>query len=367
MKIIAISAVPFVLPYCKPFHMASGDVTEAAHVLIQVHTNEGMTGVAEAVSRPMIYGESQESIVAAVRHWFEPALLGRDPLRTEAVQHALASVAGNETCKGALDIALHDIRGKAAGAPTWQLLGGADRSLRVTRMLSMNEHAAVVDEAANAAENLGVTSFKVKIDNDVAAGVRLLGALRERLGPASVLYVDANQSLSLSNALTFLREAEPLGLAFAEEPVSSDDLPGRGRIAATSPVPIMADESARTVQGAGRQLTAGSARAISIKTARTGYTESARILGLAQGLHAQTVIGSQGDSALGAITSATFGTAFSATSRQPAEVDYFLGLRDQIVANVPTINDGLLRVDDAIPGNGAVVDEDKLEHYRTDH
>lgn len=367
MKIISIEAIPFVLPYRKTFHMATGDVTEAAHVLLRVHTDEGLTGVAEAVSRPMIYGESQQSIAAAVRHWFEPALLGADPCNVEQAQWVLATVAANETAKGALDIALHDIRGKADGRATWQLLGGAHRSLRVTRMLSMDTTEAVVAEAVEAHESLGVTSFKVKIDNDVAAGVALLGTLRERLGPTAMLYADANQSLTLTNALRFLRETEPMDIAFLEEPVSGEDVVARARIAAASPVPVMADESARTVTQAGRQLTAGSARAVSVKTARTGYTESARILGLAQGLHCHTVIGSQGDSALGAITSATFGAAFSATSREPAELDYFLGLGDQIVANVPTVEGGLLHIDDAIAGNGVRLDEDKLAHYRIDH
>jgi L-alanine-DL-glutamate epimerase-like enolase superfamily enzyme len=366
MKIISIEAIPFVLPYRKPFHMASGDVTEAAHVLVRVRTDEGLAGVAEAVSRPMIYGESQESIVAAIRRWFEPALLGADPFNVEHVQRALATVAANETTKGAVDVALHDIRGQAVGRATWQLLGGAQPSLRITRMLSMDTTAAVVAEAVEAAESLGVTSFKVKIDNDLAAGVKLLGTLREQLGPATILYADANQSLTLSNALRFLRETEPMDIAFLEEPVSGEDVTARARIAAASPVPIVADESARTVTEAGRQLTAGSARAVSVKTARTGYTHSGRILGLAQGLHCRTVIGSQGESALGAITSATFGAAFTATSREPAELDYFLGLGDQIVANVPTISNGLLHIDDTTAGNGVQLDEDKLAHYRTD-
>jgi L-alanine-DL-glutamate epimerase-like enolase superfamily enzyme len=367
MKIRAIEAVPFVLPYAKPFHMASGEVTEAAHVLIRVRTDEGLDGVAEAVSRPMIYGESQESIVAAVRRWFEPALLGTDPFDVERLQGVLGAVAANETVKGALDMALHDIRGKAAGLPTWHLLGAAARSLRVTRMLGMGSPQAVVDEAAEAAERHGITSFKVKIDNDVETGVRLLGALRERLGADAVLYVDANQSLTLDNALEILPRIEPFGISLLEEPVPADDVVARARIAAATRVPILADESARSVEEAGRQITSGSARAISIKTARTGYTRSTRIIGLAQGLHARTVIGSQGDSALGAITSATFGAAFAATSAEPAELDYFLGLRDQIVANVPVISGGRIGIDETVTGNGVRLDEDKLAHYRTDH
>lgn len=366
MKIVSIEAVPFSLPYLEPFRMASGEVLEAAHVLIRVHTDEGLTGVAEAVSRPMIYGESQESVVAAVRYWFEPALTGADPFNVEHAHQVLASVAANETAKGAIDIALHDIRGQAAGRPTWQLLGAAQPGLRVTGMLGLGSTEAVVAAATQARESYGITSFKVKIDADVTAGLNVLGALRDRLGPDAVLYADANQSLRADSAVRFLRGAEEIGLAFLEEPVPGDDVTGRARVAAASPVPVMADESARTVAEAGRQLTSGSARAVSVKPARTGYTQSARILGLAEGLHCRTVIGSQGDSALGALTSATFGAAFTSTSREPAELDYFQGLRDQVVANVPTITDGWLRVDDSLAGNGVRVDEDKLAHFRAD-
>jgi L-Ala-D/L-Glu epimerase len=366
VKIISIEAIPFALPYRKPFRMASGEVAEAAHVLIRVRTDEGLSGVSEAVSRPMIYGESQESIVAAVRQWFEPALVGADPFNVEHAHRVLASVAANETAKGAVDIALHDIKGRAVGRPTWQLLGGAQPALKVTRMLGMDIADAVVAEAVEANQSFGVTSFKVKIGNDVGAGVQVLSALRDRLGPAVTLYADANQSLTVSNALRFLRETEAIGLTLLEEPVSCEDVAGRARVAAASSVPVMADESARTVTEAGRQLTSGSARAVSVKTARTGYTQSARILGLAEGLHCRTVIGSQGDSALGAITSATFGAAFTATSREPAELDYFLGLRDQIVTNVPTISNGLLYIDGTLPGNGVQIDDDKLAYFRTD-
>lgn len=365
MKIRAITAVPFVLPYLKPFHMANGTVTEAAHVLIRVETDEGVTGVAEAVSRPMIYGESQASIVEAVRAWFAPALVGLDPFETEAAQRILRSVVGNETAKGAIDLAMHDLRGIALGQPTWRLLGAASDSLRVTRMLSMGTVGAVVGEATGAREDHGITSFKVKIDADPGESVALLRALRAELGEDATLYVDANQSLTAESALQTFERIRDLGIEFVEEPIPANDVVGRARLAAAGAT-IMSDESARTVEDAALQLTAGSARALSIKPARTGYTESARVLGLARGLHARTVIGSQGDSAIGTVTSATFGAAFDATAREVAELDYFLGLRDQLTAEPPRIEHGRIAVNTSRPGNGVLIDEQKLDHYRND-
>lgn len=366
MRIRAVTAVPFVLPYLKPFHMANGVISAAAHVLIRVETDEGLTGVAEAVSRSMIYGESQASIVEAVRSWFAPALIGLDPFETEAAQTVLRSVAANETTRGAIDIALHDLRGKAVSEPTWRLLGAAAQSLRVTRMLSMGDLPSVLAEATAAKTEYGIGSFKVKVDADFDASIVLLRALRRELGDSATLYVDANQSLTAAVVIGGLARLEELGIEFLEEPIAETDLVGRARIAAAASVPIMCDESARTVESAAVQLTAGSARALSIKPARTGFTESARILGLARGLHARTIIGSQGDSAIGTITSTTFGAAFSATAREAGELDYFLGLADQIVTTAPEISNGLIHVNQVAPGNGVEIDEQKLAHYRID-
>jgi L-alanine-DL-glutamate epimerase-like enolase superfamily enzyme len=78
------------------------------------------------------------------------------------------------------------------------------------------------------------------------------------------------------------------------------------------------------------------------------------------------VIGSQGDSAIGTITSAAFGAAFEATAREAAELDYFLGLRDQLVTTSPVIANGRIAVDPQTAGNGVEIDPEKLSHYRID-
>ena len=61
MKINRIEAIPFAIPYRKPLRFASGEVHVAEHVLVRVHTDDGVVGVAEAPPRPFTYGETQAS------------------------------------------------------------------------------------------------------------------------------------------------------------------------------------------------------------------------------------------------------------------------------------------------------------------
>lgn len=72
MKITQIEAIPFAIPYIKPLKFASGEVHVAEHVLVRVHTDEGVVGVAEAPPRPFTYGETQASIIAVINGIFAP-------------------------------------------------------------------------------------------------------------------------------------------------------------------------------------------------------------------------------------------------------------------------------------------------------
>jgi L-alanine-DL-glutamate epimerase-like enolase superfamily enzyme len=58
VKITQVEAIPFAIPYVKPLRFASGEVHTAEHVLVRVHTDDGVTGVAEAPPRPFTYGEN---------------------------------------------------------------------------------------------------------------------------------------------------------------------------------------------------------------------------------------------------------------------------------------------------------------------
>jgi L-alanine-DL-glutamate epimerase-like enolase superfamily enzyme len=128
----------------------------------------------------------------------------------------------------------------------------------------------------------------------------------------------------------------------------------------------MADESVPTVADAARELVSGSARALSIKTTRTGFTESARLVALAGALGARTLLGSQADSMVGSAASLAFGSAFPKVASEPGELDYFNVFTDHLVTDELVVQKGVL-IPSELPGIGVEIDEDKLNHYRIDN
>ncbi|MFE7421986.1 mandelate racemase/muconate lactonizing enzyme family protein [Rhodococcus sp. NPDC057529] len=346
--------------------MIAGDLLRAEHVLVRVHTDDGLVGQAEAPARPMFYGESLASIVAAINDWFAPVIVGKDPFAVQSIRRHLDRVVANNTAKGAIDMALHDLRGKAVGLPVRMLLGGSAEPLRVTHMLGLGDPAAVADEAADAQATYGASSFKVKVghreDSDLDCVTRVRGAV----GEDATIYVDANQAYEPEDAIRILaRMRDVAAISWVEEPTPAADFLGRRRVANALPIPILGDESCPTVGDVAREVVGGAARYISIKVARTGFTASADIVALVTALGGRVLIGSQGDSGIGALCGLAFGSALPAAAALPAELSYFHRLSDDLLCTPPQITGGYLHPGDA-PGIGIEIDDDKLDFYRVD-
>ena len=102
---------------------------------------------------------------------------------------------------------------------------------------------------------------------------------------------------------------------------------------------------------------------MSVKTARTGFTESRRILDYCLGRHTAVLLGSQYETGIGALATAAFAAAFAHTAPWPAELANIFDLEDDLLAEPLRISGGRFCVPDA-PGVVTEIDEDKLAHYR---
>lgn len=366
MKITRVEAIPFAIPYTKPLRFASGEVHVADHVLVRVHTDDGVVGVAEAPPRPYTYGETQASVVAAVRTLFGPVVEGLTLLQREEAMVRMERTIGNPAAKSAVDMAIWDALGKSLDLRVTDLLGGYTDTLRVSHMLGFDTPAAMVAEAERMRDTYGITTFKVKVgrrpwrlDTDVVR------ALREGLGEGVELYVDGNRGWSAAESAQAMRAMADLDLLFAEELSPADDVLGRRWMVDQVDVPYIADESATTPAQVTRELLGGSATAISIKTARTGFTRSQRVHHLAEGLGVEVVMGNQIDGQVGSACSVAFGAAYPLTSRRAAELSNFLDMSDDLLTEPLRITSGELAVRPG-PGLGIEIDADKLAHYRVD-
>jgi len=366
MKIVSVRAIPYAIPFSRPLHFASGSIDLADNVLVQVTTDDGVVGMAEAPPRPYTYGETQVSIVGVIEKLFAPAVEGLTLLDRVVVRARLGRTVGNPTAKAAIDMAMWDAWGKTIGQPVHELLGGYADRLRVSHMLGFEAPEIVADQAIELRETLGITSYKIKVGRQpVDLDVAVCRAVRKAVGDDAEIYIDGNRGWTAPQAAEAVRQLEGVGLSRVEELCRADDVMGRRWLVSQCPVPFVADESAPTPADVTRELMAGAATGVSIKTARTGFSDSLRVAHLAEGLGVETVIGNQIDGQVGTACSLAFGASQAWTARNSAELSNYLDMSDDLLTEPLTIVDGAMHV---LPGTGLgiEIDPDKLSKYRTD-
>lgn len=367
MRIASVTAIPYAIPYLKPLEFASGSISVADNVLVMITTEGGIIGFAEAAPRPYTYGETQSSIVAVIEQIFGPAIIGLSILEREVVRARLARTVWNPAAKSAIDMAIWDATGKALLTSVHGLLGGFAPRIRVSHMLGFQEPQAVAAEAVALRETLGINSFKIKVGRrPISQDIAVCEAVRDALGPDAELYLDGNRGWTAAESLDAIRRLDGVGLNRVEELCPADDVIGRRWLVSHCPVPFVADESVVTPADVTREILSGSANMVSIKTARTGFSDSLRVSHLAEGLGVAAVMGSQIDAHLGTICSLVFAASQETTSRSAAELSNYLDLSDSLLEEPLKIVDGEMWVPDG-PGLGVSLDAEKVERYRTDN
>lgn len=362
MKILDIVATPFRLPMHRVLKFGNGQLTHKEHVLIEVLTEEGITGIGEAIPRTMVYGETTGSVLAALEHVKE-LVCGQEIGYGSWLHQKLRHLENNNTVRGALDIALADATARHLGTSCWRLLGGdgAGATVTATALLSIGTISELIAEGQSYADRYGVRSFKLKVGLDVRSDIERCMAFREAF-PDSFLYVDANHQYSSAQAREFLRGTADVGLAWIEEPSDTRAGLGRKASAAASPVPVLADEGAQDALSACRELVDGHADMVSVKVARTGLAGSRDILSSVTALGGDVVIGSQGDSAINTYAGLQFAALSTAARRYPAEVMSFLDTTEAITTQSPVVDQGKLAIPDE-PGLGFSIDHDRLKRF----
>ena len=227
----------------------------------------------------------------------------------------------------------------------------------------MNTFEAMVYEAVERHQE-GFKGFKVKVGMNPAQDLELIKTLREKLGENVLLYVDANQAYSTQEAIDTLGAMQEYGLAMAEEPLPVWNWRGRLKLAERLSIPIMGDESVFTVHDVAREIELGVLGVIMIKTPRTGYYQSRKIVQMAEQAGIECLVGTQAESTVGTLPSAHFAAAFNNIT-YPSEQALFLALKDSLIQEPIRIVDGAIELPDT-PGFGNEIDEAKLKKYRVD-
>ena len=367
MKVKRVEPIAVSFPMKKPVFMAGIEIRQADNVLVRIESDDGVVGWGEAASAPTMTGETVESMMAAVGY-LAPAVEGRPAEDIAGTLRAMATrMYANNAAKAAIEMALHDLLGRATNQPAYALLGGKRRSrMAILGVISTGELASDLREAARKkAEGYSAFKIKVGIDRPLVDGERTRRVC-ELLGRDALISSDANQGWSAEEAVQYVRAVADAGLDFFEQPVHADDIAGMAAVAAAAPaIAIGADESIHSLEDIRRHHARGAARGVSLKTIKLGgmrgVMEAGRLceqLGLNVNVAAKTGESSIACAAATHVAAALPQIAWGLTLSNE-------GLADDATARPIRIEHGHVEVSDR-PGLGIDVDEDRIRRYRRD-
>jgi D-arabinonate dehydratase len=226
-----------------------------AKIVLDVQTNEGIHGVG------LGYINFDAATTIQAFKATESVVVGKNPLENEAIFNDLfwkfrgARKGFAFNVISALDIALWDIKGKVAGMPVYQLLGGRERKIPIYASGGWTSYTTreLVDEAVTAVK-AGYKNIKMKVGYDCGHSpkedIKRVAIVREAVGDNIGIMIDANNVWNAGTAARFIQEVEQYDLIWFEEPTIADDYEGLAYVRSKCNVPVATGEHEFTRYGA---------------------------------------------------------------------------------------------------------------------
>jgi L-alanine-DL-glutamate epimerase-like enolase superfamily enzyme len=343
------------------------------NVLIRVRTGDGVEGAS-------LVGIGSPAAVDIVAQHLAPLLIGRSAFDVEQLWERMFRSTVNIGRKGlvleaisAIDICLWDIKGKILGQPLYNLLGGRVRD-RIRAYVSQSyalEDLGRVREEATAYVEEGFTALKMRFGYgpaDGRAGMRanreLVETVRKAIGPDVELMADAYMGWDSSYAIAMLRRLEDLDLAWVEEPLLPDDVPGYRRLRSSISTPIAAGEHEFTRWGFRELIERQSVDVLQPDVNRMGgITEALKVWALASAYGLPVVPHSPQSHNAHLIISHLNSPLIEYFPRGALRTGYLL--YQELFDGEPDAAAGYVELSDR-PGLGITVNEDVLGNLRAD-
>src|SRR5258705_2964589 len=183
---------------------------------------QGLSGWGEIRPVNPFVGETAASMFTCLRDFYAPLCIGRDALQIEDIlRHCELQLPKNPAALAVVDMALHDLVGKALDVPAHVLLGGACKDrIAMEWSLGLADEKNMIEEAVMAIEKYGVKYLCVKVGPamQIDADVRVVSEVRKALGPDIFLGVDANTTYDRVSAVKLVERLADVGLTYFEQP-----------------------------------------------------------------------------------------------------------------------------------------------------
>lgn len=373
MRITDVEVIPLRIPQHN-VHIADGIQDD---VIVRVHTDEGISGLGEADSSPLVV----KAIVEAWPSWprcrgLRDIVVGEDPFNVEMLWERMTYgtlwLGRNGVAQqaiAAVDMALWDIVGKASRQPVHALLGAAYRTeVPVYASTLFTQDPAEMTDVGQRYVGQGFKAVKFgwgPMGRSLAGDVALVETARRAIGDDTALLVDAGCPFKAREAIQRVHAFAPYQPFWFEEALEGDDLDGYRRLSrAAGDIRIATGEQESALPAFEALITQGEVDIIQPDIARAGGpTECRRIAQMAARHHRLCVFHAWKS---GILVAATLHLA--AIVRDIPFVEYTVSespLRRELTHVATNLRDGIATIPQT-PGLGVELDEEVLERYRMD-
>jgi L-alanine-DL-glutamate epimerase-like enolase superfamily enzyme len=336
MKIKEIKIGKVSIPLKKPFKTALREVNSAEDIIIKVVADTGEIGYGNAPPTAVITGDSQDSVIAAIRDTIGPKIIGMEVDNLETIMTIIdGAMLNNHSAKAALDIAVHDLFGKLYGIPLYKLFGGYRNVMTTDLTISVNAPEEMVRDSLEAMAE-GYTELKLKVGTDVEMDMKRVKAIRQAVGSDVKIRLDANQGWLPKEAVRIIRKFEDMGLdiELIEQPVKAHNFEGLKYVTDNVETNIMADESSFGPYEVFTLLAMRACDLINIKLMKAGGLHNAiKIANFAETMGVECMMGCMLESKVGITAAASIAGAKKIITKTDLDAAVLLA-EDPIIGGV---------------------------------
>ncbi len=336
-----------------PYTIAYESVSQTTNFILKLETDTSLQGHGCAAPDFHVTGETVEEVELAISKVVIPYLEGKDPFTYVLLLEELKQkLEGKASTLAMVDMALLDLISRKAEVPLYQFLGGYKPSMPTSITIGI---LPIGDTLKQAAEFVAAGFFilKVKGGKVLEEDVEKMLKLREAF-PGILLRFDGNQGYTVAQALDFVQRTTKAGIEIFEQPTLVQGDESLGEVTRQVALPVMADESIKSLADAFRLARHERIDMVNIKLMKVGgIIEGMHINSVARSANLEVMAGCIDECGLG--ISAGLHFALSRPNIQYADLDGHLDLLEDPFGKLFQINKGVLFPADS-PGLGPMPD-----------
>ena len=341
MKITAVEYFRLDMPLAIPYTIAYEKVTKTTNIILKLSTDKGITAWGCAAPDKEVTGETPEEVIANIEQVVVELLIGQSPFQIARFTHQLKKLLpGSSSTLAMVDMALYDLLARKAKLPLYQLLGGYRHEITTSITIGILPLAQTIEQAGYYLKK-GFSVLKLKGGLNLNDDIEKIMKLREKHGNEFLLRYDANQGYTSDEAITFIQKTKSANIEILEQPTCQKKEEHLGEVSQNIDVPVMADESIKTLKDTFRLASNDMIDMVNIKLMKVGgILESQHINSVAKSAGLEVMVGCIDECALG--ISAGLHFALSRPNIQYADLDGHLDLIEDPFIDLFKLKKGIL-------------------------